>query len=97
MSGRIEVVCTCCSTRLVVDVATGDVLSEERPKVTDRTSFDEALREVRAGAGRREKAFADAFDRTRRLDDVLEKKFDEARKKAAKSGDDKPVNPLDLD
>ena len=35
MADRVEVTCPCCETRLVVDGGTGDVLSEERPKVED--------------------------------------------------------------
>ena len=46
------------------------------------------------GAGRREEVFSKAFDRQQRLDDVLEKKFEEARKKAEKDKS-KPFNPFD--
>jgi hypothetical protein len=45
---------------------------------------------------RRAQAFDKAFDRTKHLDDVLEKKFEEARKKAKKD-DSKPRSPFDLD
>lgn len=95
MSDRLEVQCPCCSTKLVVDPATGDVLAEERPK--NIQDFDEALGRVQSGTTRREKKFEEAFDRTRRLDDVLAKKFEEAKKKAAEDKSDKPLNPMDLD
>ena len=96
MADRVEVKCPCCNTRLVVDNETGDVLSEERPGSDHGKTFDSALSEVRAGANRRADAFSKAFDKTQRQDDLLSKKFDEARKKAAKDTS-KPRNPFDLD
>jgi hypothetical protein len=97
MSGKIQVDCPCCHTKLVVDQATGVILSEERPKVDHGASFDQAMQDVRSGAARREDAFSKAFERTKNLDDLLQKKFDEARRKAAEDPDEKPRNPLDFD
>jgi len=97
MSDRVKTTCPCCHNRLTVDVATGEVLAEERPKKDPTKTFDEAVGKVRAGASRREEAFSDAFKKTKNLDDVLEKKFEEARKKAAKEKDIKPLNPFDAD
>ena len=74
----------------------GEILSEERPKLDATKTFDDAMSKVRGGADRRAQAFDKAFDRTKHLDDVLEKKFEEARKKA-KKGDSKPRSPFDLD
>lgn len=97
MKDRIQVDCPCCKTKLVVDVATGVILSEERPKIDPSASFEQAMTEVKSGAARREDAFSKAFDRTKNLDDLLQKKFEEARRKAASDPDTKPKNPLDLD
>lgn len=97
MTKRLELSCPCCDTKLVVDGDTGDILSEERPKTSDRISFDAALREQQQGESRRASAFDKAFDRTQRSQDVLAKKFEEARKKAAKDPSKKPPNPFDLD
>ena len=96
MSDRVQVVCPCCSTQLVVDTATGEVLAEERPKQNLDQSFDGAMSSVRSGEGRREEAFSKAFDRTQKLDDLLNKKFEEARKKASKESV-KPRSPFDSD
>ena len=96
MPDRVDVTCPCCETRLVVETETGEVLSEERPKVDHSKTFDSALGEVRGGAQRRNDAFNKAFDKTQRLDDLLDKKFQEAKKKAAKDKS-KPKNPFDLD
>ena len=97
VSGKVEVDCPCCKTKLVVDAATGTVLSEERPKADLGATFEQAMADVRTGSKRREDAFAKAFDRTRNLDDILQKKFDEAKRKAAEDPTVKPKNPLDFD
>ena len=93
---RVEVECPCCATKLVVATANGEVLAEERPKRDADATFEDAMKTVQSSAARREAAFSKAVTRTRGLDDVLEKKFEEARKKAAK--DESPrLNPLDFD
>lgn len=97
VSGKVQVDCPCCKTKLVVDAATGTILSEERPKTDLTATFEQAMTDVKSGAARREDAFSKAFDRTKNLDDLLQKKFDEARRKAASDPDTKPKNPLDLD
>ncbi|MCP3978345.1 MAG: hypothetical protein GY716_03295 [bacterium] len=96
MKDRVDVVCPCCSTKLAVDTDTGEILSEERPKVDHEKTFETAMHQVEGGAKRREDAFDKAFNRTQKLDDLLDKKFEEAKKKAAKD-DKKPFNPLDAD
>ena len=94
---KIEVECPCCKNRLTVDAATGDVLAERRAKPDLAKTFDDAMSSVQSGASRREDAFDKAHDRTRRLDDLLEKKFEEARKQAAEDPSGKPFNPMDVD
>ena len=97
MPDRVEVVCPCCRTKLVVDVETSEILAEERAKQDVDKSFADAMSTVQAGASRREDAFSKAFDRTRKHDDLLEKKFEEARKKAKENPDEKPRSPFDAD
>ncbi len=98
MADRVDIVCPCCETRLVADVETGEILSEERPKKDLGKSFSEAMNKVRSGESRREEAFSKAYERTQKLDTLLEKKFEEARKKAKNDDSgDKPHNPMDWD
>lgn len=95
MSDSLQVDCPCCGAKLTVDRSTGDVVSSEAARPVGKT-FEEAIGNVRSGGRRREEAFTKAFDKTRRLDDLLEKKFEEAKKKAAE--DDSPLrNPLDFE
>ena len=97
MADTVRVTCPCCGNAMVVDGASGEVLSEDRPKTKPAVSFEDAVGEVRAGAQRRQDAFDKAFDRTRRLDDLLDKKFEEAKRKAKENPDAKPTNPFDLE
>jgi hypothetical protein len=97
MSEPIPVLCPCCGTKMAVDRDTGDVLSEERPRDKPTRSFEDALGEVHHGAQRRQDLFAQAFDKTKRLDTILDRKFEEARKKAKEDPDKKPTNPFDLE
>ena len=95
MSGKVQVDCPCCGTKLVVDAATGTILSEERPKADPTATFEQAMSHVKGGAARREDAFSKAFERTKNLDDLLEKKFEEARKRAEADPTSKPPHPFD--
>jgi hypothetical protein len=98
MADRVDIVCPCCETRLVADVETGEILSEERPKKDLEKSFSAAMNKVRSGESRREEAFSKAYERTQKLDTLLDKKFEEARKKAKDDDSgEKPHNPMDWD
>lgn len=95
---RLEIVCPCCETRLVVDGGTGAILSEDRPKRAPEKSFDQALEEVRGMKERADKDFTRAMEQTKREKDLLAKKFDEAMKKAEKNKDEPlPPRPFELD
>jgi hypothetical protein len=96
MPDRVEVTCPCCKTQLVVDAETSEILSEERPKQDSNKTFEDAFSKVKGGEKTREKAFSKAYDKTRNLDDLLNKKFEEARKKA-KEDKSKPKTPFDFD
>jgi hypothetical protein len=97
MKDRVDVVCPCCSTKLTVETASGEILAEERPKHSVEKTFEGAMGQVRTGAKRREDAFSKALDRTQRMEDILTKKFEEAKKKADSEPDSKPPSPFDAD
>ena len=91
----LEVQCPCCATKLSLDRATGHILFEERPK-KGTLDWDKAMQ---VGASKRAEAealFQKGMDRERRADDILEKKFQEALKRADKS-DTPPPRIFDLD
>ena len=92
---NIELSCPCCRTKLVVDRSNGEILFEERPKRSGFT-WDEALQARDAKQAEAEKMFAKGMDRQRNADEILDKKFKEALKRADKS-DDPPPRIFDLD
>jgi hypothetical protein len=96
MPDQVEITCPCCKTKLVVDSDTGEILSEERPKMDTDKTFEDAFGKVESGEKRRAEAFSKAFDKTKKLDELLSKKFEEAKKKAKKDKS-KPRTPFDYD
>ena len=97
MSDNVTIVCPCCETRLVVDSRTGAILREDRVVKREHGSLDDAFGSIQAkkreADERLEKAFADAKHR----EEILEKKFQEARKKAAENPDAPVPRPFDGD
>ncbi|OLC54341.1 MAG: hypothetical protein AUH92_04160 [Acidobacteria bacterium 13_1_40CM_4_69_4] len=92
----MRVVCPCCDTLLTVDPATGAILLEERRQRREHQSLDDAMSHVKAQRKEAEEKLARAMDEARNRDEILEKKFQEARKKAAES-DEPPPRPFDAD
>lgn len=90
-----EVVCPCCQTKLTLDAGDGTILLEERPKRRGK-EWDEV---VEAGAEKQaaaERRFQQNMQRELNADEILEKKFREALKRADKS-DTPPPRIFDLD
>ena len=96
--GKLELICPCCETRLILDARTGAVLSEERPKKAPEKSFDQALTEVRGAREKADKDFSRVMERAKHEKDILAKKFEEAMKKAEKTKDEPPPpRPFEFD
>lgn len=91
----LELKCPCCSTKLIVDRSNGDILHEERPKKSE-VSWDYALKAGKTKQAEAEALFSQGMDREHRADEILEKKFKEALKRADKS-DAPPPRIFDLD
>jgi len=92
---NIELECPCCTTKLTIDRTTGDILFEKRPKRAE-VSWEQALTAGKSKQSEAEALFDKGMDRERRADEILEKKFKEALKKADKS-DTPPPRIFDLD
>jgi len=96
MSNNLKVTCPCCETLLVIDPETGAVLREERKAHREHQSLDDALHHVQAQRKEAEAKLSRALEESRHRQEILEKKFEEARKKAAES-DEPPPRPFDGD
>ena len=97
---RVQVVCPCCAGRLVVDTATGEVISHQAHKAPPGGGKE--LDELLEGLDREKEQAEDLFEREvaahQDRDRLLSEKFDEAMK-AAEDADDgtPPPRPFDFD
>lgn len=101
MSGEtLSLTCSCCDADLVVDVATGEVLSHRQAKKPSGggKSFDDLLAGIDDGKSRADQVFSREMRAIEDRDRLLEAKFEEAMKRAGDSdGDTPPKRPFDLD
>lgn len=94
-----EVTCPCCGAVLKVDAADKAVIAHT-PPVKPRTFSDieEAARAMKEQDSRRESIFRQSVEAQKHASDLLEKKFQEAVKRAKESPDTgKPIRDFDLD
>ena len=94
-----EVTCPCCSAVLKIDVATAAVIAHT-PAVKPKTFADmeAAAKAMREQDSRRESIFQQSVEAQKHASDLLEKKFQEALKKAKETPDTgKPIRDFDLD
>lgn len=94
-----EVTCPCCSAVLKVDPETEAVISHTaavKPKMF--SDIEEAARAMKEQDIRRESIFRQSVEAQKHASDLLEKKFQEAIRKAKESPDTgKPIRDMDLD
>lgn len=94
-----EITCPCCNALLKVDAATGAVISHtaaKQPKTFN--DMEEAARSMKEQDNRRESIFRQSVEAQKHAADLLEKKFQEAVKKAKETPDTgRPIRDFDLD
>jgi ribulose kinase len=94
-----EVTCPCCSAVLKIDPETQAVIAHTaavKPKTFN--DIEDAARAMKEQDGRRESIFRQSVEAQKHAADLLEKKFQEAVKKAKESPDTgKPIRDFDLD
>jgi hypothetical protein len=98
-NSTIEVACPECSATLKIDVATRAVIAHTpAPRKRTFEDFETAARAMREQDERKESIFRQAVDAEKNKNDVLEKKFAEALRKAKETPDEgKPLRDFDLD
>src|ERR1700735_5405203 len=96
---NFEVTCPCCSATLKVDVETRAVIAHTpavKPKMF--SDMEAAAKAMREQDSRRESIFQQSVEAQKNASSLLEKKFQEAVKKAKESPDaGKPIRDFDLD
>jgi len=98
-SSNFEVTCPCCSAVLKIDTATQAVISHVAPaKPKTFEDIEAAARAMKEQDSRRESIFRQSVEAQKHASDLLEKKFQEALRKAKESPDTgKPIRDFDLD
>jgi len=90
----LDVACPCCGALLKVDAESGSVVWVDKKKAPPK-DLDELVNRVRSQKSVLDEKFARSVQQTRNARDVLEKKFEEARKRAAADPTGRPPNPFD--
>jgi hypothetical protein len=94
-----ETACPCCGATLKIDIETKAVLSHI-PKAVPKTfnDMEEAARSMREQESRKESLFRQSVEAQKNASDLLEKKFQEAVKRAKETPDTgRPLRDFDLD
>jgi len=98
-SPAFEVTCPCCSAVLKIDPGAKAVIAHTaavKPKTFN--DMEEAARAMKEQDSRRDSIFRQSVEAQRSAADLLEKKFQEAVRKAKESPDTgKPIRDFDLD
>ena len=94
----IEVICPCCQSKLTVDPELSVVLSHVAPpKAALDVDINDAARILAEQARKREDKFRDSWEAESKKEDVLNRKFEEALKKAKDQPSEKPMRDFDLE
>ncbi|MGH9580695.1 MAG: hypothetical protein ACRD2R_06865 [Terriglobales bacterium] len=94
----LEASCPCCGALLKVDGETGSVIAftaAERPKTFG--DLEEAARAMKEQDSRRESIFRQSVEAEKHKSDLLDKKFQEAVKRAKDAPDKGRIRDIDLD
>jgi hypothetical protein len=94
MPEALDVTCPCCDSLLKVDPETGAVVWLDKKKAPAK-NFDDLVHRVEKARSVLDEKFARSVQQTKRSGEILEKKFEEARKRAEKDPEGKPPHPFD--
>jgi hypothetical protein len=96
---NFEVTCPCCGAVMKIDVATRSIIAHTAPvKPKTFNDMEEAARAMKEQDSRRDSIFQQSLDAQKHASELLEKKFQEAVKKAKETPDTgRPIRDFDLD
>jgi hypothetical protein len=93
-----EVACPDCGAMLVIDASTGILISHtSAPRKRMFEDLETAAKAMRESDERRESIFRQSIDAEKNKEDLFEKKFAEALRKAKDAPEGKPLREFDLD
>ena len=98
-SSQFEVTCPCCGAVLKIDAASKAVIAHTAKAVPKTfNDIEEAARALKERDSRKESIFRQSVEAQKNSADLLEKKFQEALKRAKETPDTgKPIRDFDLD
>jgi hypothetical protein len=98
-NSSFDLACPCCGAVIKVDSKTQAVISHVAPvKPKTFNDLDEAARAMKEQDSRRDSIFRQSVEAQKHAADLLEKKFQEALRKAKETPDTgKPIRDFDLD
>ncbi|MBI2683526.1 MAG: hypothetical protein HYX26_10010 [Acidobacteriales bacterium] len=92
-----EITCPCCGGMLKIDPAVRAVIAHQALEKKMFQDFDEAARAMKDQEVRKESIFAQSVEAEKNKASLMEKKFQEALKKAKDTPDDaRPLRDIDL-
>jgi hypothetical protein len=96
--GSFEVVCPDCGAMILVDAATRAVVSHtSAPRKRMFEDLETAAKAMREHDERKESIFRQSVDAEKNKEDLFDKKFAEALRKAKDAPEGKPLREFDLD
>jgi len=96
MPEALDVTCPCCEALLKIDPETGTVVWADKKKAPPK-NFDDLVSRVEAQRSVLDQKFARSVQQTKRAGEILDKKFEEARKRAEADPTGKPPHPFEND
>jgi hypothetical protein len=96
---NFDVTCPCCGAVMKIDAATRSVIAHTAPvKPKTFNDMEEAARAMKEHDSRRDSIFRQSMEAQKHASELLEKKFQEAVKKAKETPDTgRPIRDFDLD
>jgi hypothetical protein len=96
MPEAIDITCPCCEAMLKVDPETGSVIWVDKKKAPAK-DFDELVNRVQSQRSLLDEKFARSVQHNKNSREILDRKFEEAKKRAEADPGGKPPNPFDWD
>jgi uncharacterized Zn finger protein (UPF0148 family) len=96
---NFDVTCPCCGAVMKIDAATRNIIAHTAPvKPKTFNDMEEAARAMKEQDSRRDSIFRQSMEAQKHASELLEKKFQEAVKKAKETPDTgRPIRDFDLD
>ena len=94
MPEALDVTCPCCEAVLKIDPETGSVVWVDKKKAPAR-DFDDLVDRVRSQKSQLDEKFQRSVQQTKHARELLDKKFEEAKKRAASDLGGRPPHPFD--